>query len=133
MRVDDAPLFGRVDHVAIAVHDIDASLPRYTGTYGLALDGDEEADEPGVRLAYLAAGNTHVQLVQPLRPGPVASFLAARGEGLHHVCFTVPRIEDALARLPGEDGARVFRGGRGRRCCFLTGTANGALIELTEP
>lgn len=134
MRADDArlPLFDRVDHVAIAVRDIDASLPHYTGVYGLPLAGDEEADEPGVRLAYLAAGNTFVQLVQPLRPGPVAEFLDAHGEGLHHVCFTVPRIEDALARLPGEHGSRVFQGGRGRRACFLTGTANGALVELTE-
>lgn len=58
--------------------------------------------------------------------------LDAHGEGLHHVCFAVANIEDALGRLPGESGSRVFLGGRGRRACFLTGTANGALIELTE-
>ena len=118
--------------MAIAVHDIDASLAHYTKHLRLPLAGDERADEPGVRLTYLAAGNAFLQLVQPTRPGPVADFLAERGEGLHHVCFAVTQIEPALARLPGEDGARIFLGGRGRRACFLTGTANGALIELTE-
>ncbi len=132
VRDDAGRLLGHIDHVAIAVRDTDASLPYYTDTLGLVTLGDEDADDPGVRLTYLASGTTSLQLVQPLRPGPVSQFLDERGEGLHHVCFAVANIEDTLGRLPGESGSRVFLGGRGRRACFLTGTANGALIELTE-
>jgi methylmalonyl-CoA epimerase len=121
-----------VDHVAIAVWDADASLARYTDGLGLTLVGDERAEDPGVRLVYLDAGNTFVQLVQPIRPGPVRQFLTERGEGLHHVCFAVDRLERVLAALPGQHDVPIFRGGRGRRACFLTGTANGALVELTE-
>ena len=126
------PVLDRMDHVAIAVRDVDASLGYYTGTLGLVVVGDERVEEPGVRLIYLDAGGVFLQLVSPFRPGPVADFLERRGEGLHHVCFAVPDIARALERIAGEGDARVFLGGRGRRACFLTGTANGALVELTE-
>jgi methylmalonyl-CoA epimerase len=126
------PGLDRIDHVAVAVHDIRASLPYYTDILGLPVVADERAEDPGVRLVYLDAGNTYLQLVQPIRPGPVSGFLAERGEGLHHMCFAVQRLEHSLAALPGERDAAIFRGGRGRRACFLTGTANGALVELTE-
>lgn len=121
-----------VDHVAVAVHDTDKALPYYTDHLGLAVVGDENADDPGVRLTYLDGGNTSLQLVQPLRDGPVSRFLAERGEGLHHVCFTVERIEHALAAIPGQADAAIFQGGRNRRACFLLGEPSGVRIELTE-
>lgn len=121
-----------VDHVAIAVHDADAALPFYVSRLGLRVVGDEAADDPGVRLTYLDGGNVLIQLVQPLRPGPVADFLRTRGEGLHHLCFNVERIEPVLGALPGEEGARIFAGGRGRRACFLLHEPNGVRVELTE-
>jgi methylmalonyl-CoA/ethylmalonyl-CoA epimerase len=127
-----SPGLDRLDHVAVAVHDIRASLSYYTEVLGLPVVADERAEDPGVRLVYLDAGNTYLQLVEPLRSGPVSDFLAERGEGLHHMCFAVLRLEHTLAALPGERDAAIFQGGRGRRACFLTGTANGALVELTE-
>lgn len=121
-----------VDHIAIAVHDIDASLPYYRDELRLPLIHDERLPDVGVRLTYLQAGNTMVQLVQPLGDGPIAQFLAARGEGLHHLCFAVDDIPDVLRRLAGEGEAQVFMGGRGRRCAFLLNHPNGLITELTE-
>lgn len=121
----------RVDHVAVAVWDADAAAAWWEGRLGLPRLHDEELPEVGVRLLYLDAGGTMLQLVQPVGSGPVADFLAARGEGLHHLCFAVTGIPDELARLD-EAGATVFPGGRGRRCCFLNRQPNQVLIELTE-
>jgi len=121
-----------VDHIAIAVHDIDASLPYYRDELCLPLIHDERLPAVGVRLTYLQVGNTMVQLVQPLGEGAIAQFLAARGEGLHHICFAVHDIPEALNRLTGEAGARVFMGGRERRCAFLLNQPNGLITELTE-
>jgi methylmalonyl-CoA/ethylmalonyl-CoA epimerase len=121
-----------VDHIAIAVHDIDASLPYYRDELRLTLAHDELLPDIGVRLAYLQAGNTMVQLVQPTRDGAVAHFLAARGEGLHHICFAVDDIPAVLGRLKGEEDAQVFMGGRERRCAFLLNQPNGLITELTE-
>lgn len=126
-----------IDHVAVAVADADAASTYYCKQLGLTLDHDERLPAIGVRLMYLRPGTdgsaaATVQLVQPIGDGPVADFLAERGEGLHHVCFAVPDIDDALNALPGERGTGVFTGGRGRRACFLSTRPSGALIELTE-
>ncbi|HVA88704.1 MAG TPA: VOC family protein [Chloroflexota bacterium] len=122
----------RIDHIAIAVHAIDASLPYYRNELRLVLVHDEVLPEVGVRLAYLDAGNSMLQLVEPLAAGPVATFLAEHGEGLHHICFAVEAIPDVLQRLTGETEARLFMGGRQRRCAFLVHRPNGLLTELTE-
>ena len=121
-----------IDHIAIAVHDIDASLSYYMNELCLDLVHDELLPEVGVRLAYLHAGNTMLQLVQPTRDGAIARFLTERGESLHHVCFAVDDIPVVLDRLRGEGEAQVFMGGRGRRCAFLLNHPNGLIAELTE-
>lgn len=121
-----------IDHVAIAVHDSADALRYYTGRLGLRVVADESAEQPGVRLPYLDAGNTFLQLVQPFRDGPVTTFLSEHGEGLHHICLNVDRIEPALTRLGARAGAGIFLGGRGRCACFLVEQPNGVLIELTE-
>lgn len=121
-----------IDHVAVAVLDADASMRYYVDDLGLELIGDEIADDPGVRLVYLAAGDDRVQLVQPIRPGPVATWIEERGEGLHHICFEVSDIPDVLMAIAGQGERPIFRGGRGRRACFLAATPVGVNIELTE-
>lgn len=121
-----------LDHVAVAVWDTDASLPYYTGQLGLSVVHDERLPEVGVRLTYLNAGGTILQLVQPLGDGPVRRFLEERGEGLHHVCFVVKEIAGTLGALEGEAEAEVFVGGQGRRSCNLLGHPNGLNIELAE-
>lgn len=124
-------IFRRVDHIAIAVHDIASAIEHWSSHFGLPCLGVEHATEPGVRLAYLDCGNLFLQLVSPTREGPVADFLKESGEGLHHVCFLVDDIPDALEQLD-ETQSRLFRGGRARRACFITERPHGARIELTE-
>jgi methylmalonyl-CoA/ethylmalonyl-CoA epimerase len=121
----------RIDHVAVAVHDLDASLRYYTESLGLPLIHREEQGEIGVQVAFLGEGNTFLQLVQPTRPGPVQDFLSAQGEGLHHICLAVEDIGTSLAQLSG-DRANVTLGAWRRRACFLEETPNGVRIELTE-
>lgn len=123
-----------VDHIAVAVHDAELATHWYRNSLGMNVVGDELVSAAGVRLVYLATESndaTTVQLVQPVAPGAVAEFLSVRGEGLHHVCFVVDDIAQVLERL-GEAPGGIFRGGRGRRACFLTQQPNGIAVELTE-
>jgi len=124
-----------IDHVAIAVLDADSASRWYTGRLGLRVAYDEAVTAAGVRLMYLAGTATDpqamLQLVQPVAPGPVETFIREHGEGLHHVCFAVAAIGAALA-MADDPGLGEFVGGRGRRACFLAGTPNNVTIELTE-
>ncbi len=122
----------RIDHVGIAVRSIDHSLEYYVATLGLTVIEDGPRPDGTVRLAYLAAGDTTVQLVEPLTDGPVARFLDVNGEGLHHVCFAVEGLESILDALPDSNGVQVEDGGRGCRVAFLTTRPNDVLIELSE-
>ena len=121
-----------VDHVGVVVRDIDGALPYFTERLGLAILEREEQPWNGVRVVYLAAGSTVLQLVEPTGPGPVRDHLDVQGEGLHHVCFAVPDIPAALPVLAPGAEVRVGLGGRGRRACFLPVHPSGVRIELTE-
>lgn len=123
-----------IDHVALLVRDIDASLPYFTDQLGFTLLSDERSPASGgVRLAYLDAGNIIIQLVCPLaESGPLVDHLATKGEGLHHICLTVDDIDRTLTDLaPGTD-VPVVVGGRGRRTAFVPERPSNLIIELTE-
>ncbi len=127
-----------IDHVAIAVHDLDAALERFAALYGVTPLSRERVEEQGVEEAMLAIGGSHIQLLQPTGDDtPVGRFLAKRGEGIHHVAYAVPDIEAALAHLAAE-GARLVDeepriGGGGRRIAFVHPRAfGGTLTELVE-
>lgn len=127
-----------IDHVAIAVRNLDEALADYERLYGAVPLSREVVAEQGVEEAMIALGGSHVQLLQPLADDtPVGRFLAARGEGLHHVAFAVADIEAALAHLATE-GARLVdevprRGGGGHRIAFVhPKTWAGTLVELVE-
>jgi methylmalonyl-CoA/ethylmalonyl-CoA epimerase len=125
-------LIAGVDHIAILVRDIDASLPYYVSTLGLPLVHDERLSDPPVRLAYLDCGNVFIQLVEPLGNGVAATLLEVQGEGFYHVCYAVADIERVLASTEPGIVSSIFLGGRGRRACFLAGTPNRVVVELTE-
>ncbi|WP_135555972.1 VOC family protein [Paenibacillus cymbidii] len=122
----------QLDHIAIAVWSIEESLRYYTEQLNLTLIHDELLPSAGVRLAYLDAGNTMIQLVQPIGETPIRQYLEEKGEGLHHLCFGVNHIPSVLERLDGEQQTKVVLGGRSRRACFLKGKPNGYVVELTE-
>ncbi len=125
-------MLDHIDHVAIAVWDIDQSLPYYLQQLHLSLVHDETLPDIGVRLAYLDAGNTYIQLVQPTTSPSIQQFLTERGEGLHHICFSVQDIPTVLEHLQGEAQTQLFKGGRQRYCTFLLAHPNSTTIELTE-
>lgn len=127
-----------IDHVAIAVSDIDAAIEAFNRSYQADPISREVVEEQGVEEAMIAIGGSHIQLIQPLDDdSPVGRFIARRGEGMHHVAFAVPDIEAALAHLK-ETGAKLVDespriGGGGNRIAFVHPAAfAGTLIELVE-
>jgi methylmalonyl-CoA/ethylmalonyl-CoA epimerase len=127
-----------IDHVAIAVNDLDAALANLRDQYHSEPISREIVEDQGVEEAMVAIGGSNIQLIQPLTAdSPVGKFLASRGEGLHHVAFAVPDIEAAITYLQGT-GARLVDqeprvGGGGNRIAFVHPEAfAGTLIELVE-
>ena len=127
-----------LDHVAIAVADLDQAIGEYGRQYGVEPLYREIVEEQGVEEAMIPVGGSFVQLLQPLSDEtPVGRFLIKNGPGLHHVAYAVPSIEDALEHLKGE-GVRLIddvprTGGRGAKIAFVhPKELAGTLIELVE-
>lgn len=132
-------MFERVDHVGVAVEDLDAALAAYQGTFAMALAHRETVESQGVEAVLLEVGEGHVELLCPLGPDtPVGRFLAKRGPGLHHVAYRVADIDAALAALRA-GGARLIDetarvGLRDSRVAFVhPSAAAGVLTELVQP
>ena len=132
-------MFGRIDHVGVAVEDLDSSLGLYRDALALPLEHREVVEEQGVEAVLLGVGDSHVELLAPLgEDTPVGKFLAKRGAGLHHVAYGVDDIDSALAAVRSaglrliDEHARV--GIRGSRVAFLHPSATGGVLtELVEP
>lgn len=127
-----------LDHVAVAVHDLDAAIEGYRDRYKVEPLYREVVEEQGVEEAMIPVGGSFIQLLQPLGPEtPVGKFLSKKGEGLHHIAYAVASIDIALEHLK-EQGARLIDeepriGGRGARIAFVhPGDLGGTLIELVE-
>jgi methylmalonyl-CoA/ethylmalonyl-CoA epimerase len=131
-------VFDRIDHVGLAVADLEAALDLHAGVYGLPLVHRETVTSQGVEAALLDVGERHVELLAPLAEDtPVGRYLAARGPGLHHVAYGVADVAVELARLR-EAGMRLIDetprpGIRGSRVAFLhPAGAGGVLTELVQ-
>lgn len=127
-----------LDHVAIAVADLDNAIAGYADRYRVAPLYRETVDDQGVEEAMIPVGGSFVQLLMPLAAdSPVGRFLGRNGEGLHHLAYAVTDIESSLSHLK-EVGARLIDnapriGGRGARIAFVhPGDLGGTLIELVE-
>ncbi|MEP6691981.1 MAG: methylmalonyl-CoA epimerase [Gemmatimonadaceae bacterium] len=126
----------RVAHIGIAVRALDEILPLYRDVLGLTEVPLDDAD--GARIAGLAAGESLVELLESQTDAsPIASFVAKRGPGIHHICFVVDDLDASLARCRAagvrliDDTPRI--GAEGKRIAFLHPSATGGvLIELTE-
>ena len=134
-------MFTRIDHVGLAVHDLDAALAFYARTFDVHAVHEEVNEEQGVREAMLEVGGdgTRIQLLAPLRPdSPIARFLDRSGEGVQQVAYTVEDI-DAVSATLRERGLRLLyddarRGTAGSRVNFVhPKDAMGVLVELVEP
>jgi methylmalonyl-CoA/ethylmalonyl-CoA epimerase len=132
-----AGMFKKLDHIAIVVRDTEEALRFYRDVLCLPLVLSEVISDAGVRLTHLDLGNLHLQLVQPLRPDhPLSKHLDERGESLHHLCWNVDSLSQALTELP-DRGLRArnpqpHRGPRGRQAAFIDpATTRGVLWEIT--
>ena len=137
------PLLTRIDHVGIAVRDLDAAIGFYEASFGLTVAGRETNEAQGVREAMLhiadaPGGASYVQLLEPLADDtPVGKFLAARGEGVHHVGYGVEDIDQALTEFR-EQGIRLVderprHGSLGASIAFLhPKSVGGVLTELVQ-
>jgi methylmalonyl-CoA/ethylmalonyl-CoA epimerase len=132
-------MFDRIDHVGVAVSDLDAATALYERTLGMPMAHRERVESQGVEAALLDVGDGHVELLQPLGADTaVGKFIERRGEGLHHVAYAVDDIEATLERLRGagleliDEQPRV--GIRGSRVAFVHPKATGSVLtEIVEP
>jgi methylmalonyl-CoA/ethylmalonyl-CoA epimerase len=125
-----------LDHIGIAVRSIEAA--KIYRALGLTVDHVEVVDTQKVKTAFLSVGDSNIELLEPTSAdSPVGKFIEKRGEGIHHICFRVDRIEDHLERLK-QEGYRLINdtpvpGAHGCRVAFLHPAAgNGVLIELSQ-
>ena len=132
-------MFRRIDHVGVAVPDLDEGIELYRARFGMEEQHRETVEAFGVEAVLLGVGEGHVELLCPLgEDTPVGKFLARSGPGMHHVAYHTDDIEAALASLR-EAGLRLIdeepRGGiRGSRVAFLHPKATGGVLtELVEP
>jgi methylmalonyl-CoA/ethylmalonyl-CoA epimerase len=128
-----------LDHVGVAVDDIDAALAVYRDALGLPLVHRETVSEQGVDAALLDVGDSHIELLQPLGPDTtVGKFLARKGPGLHHVAYRVASVQDTLNSLSAA-GVRLIderprTGIRGSKVAFLhPSSTGGVLTEIVQP
>ena len=132
-------MFGLIDHVGVAVDDLEAAIELYEGTLGMELAHRETVEAQGVEAVLLDVGPSHVELLRPLADDTaVGKFLAKRGPGLHHVAYRVDDIDAALAQLRDQGVELIDQearpGIRASRVAFLHPRAtSGVLTELVEP
>jgi methylmalonyl-CoA/ethylmalonyl-CoA epimerase len=128
-----------LDHVGVAVEDIDAALAVYRDALGMPLVHRETVSEQGVDAALLDVGDSHIELLQPLGPETtVGKFLARKGPGLHHVAYRVASVQDTLDALTAA-GVRLIderprTGIRGSQVAFIhPSSTGGVLTEIVQP
>jgi methylmalonyl-CoA/ethylmalonyl-CoA epimerase len=131
-------VFGRIDHIGVAVDDLDEAIALYEERLGMPLQHRETVEEQGVEVVLLGVGDAHVELLRPLGPDTaVGKFLERSGPGLHHVAYGTDDIDSALEAVRGaglqliDERPRI--GIRGSRVAFLhPKSTGGVLTELVE-
>jgi methylmalonyl-CoA/ethylmalonyl-CoA epimerase len=132
-------VFDRIDHVGVAVDDLESAISLYEETFEMQLAHRETVESQGVEAVLLDVGDGHVELLRPLGPETaVGKFVEKRGPGLHHVAYAVEDIDAALASL-SEAGVKLIDakarvGIRGSRVAFIhPGSTGSVLTEIVEP
>lgn len=132
------PRLGAVDHIGIAVSNLEEAKALFTGALALPCVAEKTVPERGVKIAFLSAGNTTVELLEGLGPeSAVSKFVEQRGPGIHHLCFEVDGIERVMKEL-ATSGMRLIDekprvGAEGKLVAFVHPKSTlGVLIELIE-
>lgn len=131
-------MFGKIDHIGVAVEDLDTAIGLYAETFEMTVAHRETVETQGVEAALLDVGDGHVELMRPLAPDtPIGKFLARKGPKLHHVAYAVDDIDSTLEKLAGagleliDSKARI--GIRGSRVAFIEPrSTGGVLTEIVE-
>ena len=132
-------MFTRIDHIGVAVEDLDSAIKLYERSFEMELVHRETVESQGVEAVLLDVGEGHVELLAPLGPDtPVGKFIAKNGVGIHHVAYAVEDIDAALAKAEAA-GIRMIDkeprvGIRGSRVAFAHPAATGSVLtEIVEP
>jgi methylmalonyl-CoA/ethylmalonyl-CoA epimerase len=132
-------MFGRIDHIGVAVEDIDTALKLYAQTFEMTVVHRETVESQGLEAVLLDVGDGHVELMRPLAPdSPIGKFLARKGPKLHHVAYAVEDIDSTLEKLAAAGleliDAKARPGIRGSRVAFVQPrSTGGVLTEIVEP
>jgi len=128
----------KIDHIAMAVKDLDQAAKFYQNTLGLPLSGIEVVAEQKTKVGFLKIGESNIELVQPAEPGsPLDKFLETRGPGIHHICLEVDDIEGEIKSLLDKGAVMIDQkprlGAHHSKVAFIhPKSSNGILIELVE-
>jgi len=132
-------VFGEIDHIGIAVEDLDGAIALYRDQLGMREQHRETVEEQGVHAVLLEIGDAHIELIAPIGPETgVARFIERNGPGMHHVAYRTDDIDDTLRRLV-EQGMRMIDreprvGIRGSRVAFVhPKSTGGVLTEIVQP
>ena len=132
-------MFGRIDHIGVAVSSIEESIGLYRDSFEMAEQHRETVEEQGVKAVLLEVGEGHIELIEPLSPDSgVAKFIERNGEGMHHVAYQTDDIDTALESVR-ESGLQLVDerprpGIKGSRVAFVhPKSTGGVLMELVEP
>jgi len=132
-------MFKRIDHIGVAVDDLDAAIKLYERSFEMELVHRETVESQGVEAVLLNVGEGHIELLSPLGPDtPVGKFLARKGPGIHHVAYSVEDIDEALEQAKAigmkliDESPRT--GIRGSRVAFVHPAATGSVLtEIVQP
>jgi methylmalonyl-CoA epimerase len=137
-RKEESRLFEKVDHIGIAVRDLEKMVRIFRDSLGLEYNGEEEVPEQKVRTAFFPAGESKIELLQTTDPdGPIGRFIAKKGEGVHHIALGVSDIEAKIRELK-EKGIEMIDekpryGAGGAKIAFIhPQSTGGVLIELCQ-
>jgi methylmalonyl-CoA epimerase len=131
-------LLTEIDHIAIAVRDLEAAIAYYQNAFGATVDHREVVESDGVEEALLKVAESYIQLLTPTRPdSPVAKAIEKRGEGLHHIGYRVNNCAEALAAMIAAGATAIDKaprpGSRGTTVAFMHPKGSfGTLIELVQ-
>lgn len=127
----------KLDHIGIAVHNLETALKIYSDLLGFKVEEVVELVDKGMKIAILVSDNLEIELIQPLRENtPIGKFLSKRGSGIHHICFSVPHLQNSIRDL--EKGGLSLTGPpqtgvKGKRVAFFhPASTMGVLIEISE-
>lgn len=128
----------KIDHIGIAVKDLEEALKLYTEVLGLEVEGTEVVEDQKVKVAFLPVGDSEIELLESTDPeGPISRYIEKRGEGIQHIALRVDNIEQALEEVKKKgikliDEKPRYGAGNARIAFLHPKSTNGVLIELTE-